>query len=35
MKYLMKKGYNVTIDGDAENEDSDKGDESEVDSDEE
>ena len=34
-KYLEKKGYNVTLDGDAENEDSDKGDESEVDSDEE
>jgi hypothetical protein len=34
-KYLEKKGYNVTLDGDAENEDSDEGDESEVDSDEE
>ena len=34
-KYLEKRGYSVTLDGDAENEDSDKDYESEVDSEEE
>lgn len=34
-KYLEKRGYNVTLDGDAENEDSDEESETEVDSEEE
>lgn len=34
-KYLEKRGYNVTLDGDAEHEDSDEEPETEIDSDEE